>query len=112
MKGIMRINVITQSLQAEFRKAENAKKIDKTAIPGKTAHVDRSDISAGAQRLGATKASIEVVSASLSLHDDIRSEKISEVQEKIKTGYYNSPEFLDKLAVKLLAEFGINAPSQ
>ncbi|MBN1308404.1 MAG: hypothetical protein JXA18_10835 [Chitinispirillaceae bacterium] len=107
----MRINVITQSLQAEFRKAENAKKVDKSGTTGRTAPIDRSDFSAGAQRLSTTKASIEAVSASVSLQDDIRTEKISEVQEKLKTGYYDSPEFLDKLAVKLLAEFGIQDPS-
>ncbi|MBN1576199.1 MAG: flagellar biosynthesis anti-sigma factor FlgM [Chitinispirillaceae bacterium] len=108
----MRINAVTQSLQAEFRKVENAKKVDKSAITGKTIPIDRSDISAGAQRLSATKASIEVISASFSQQDDIRTEKISEVQEKIKNGYYDSPEFLDKLAIKLLAEFGIKAPPQ
>ena len=106
----MRINTIMQSLQAELRKVENAKKEDKTVNQGKNIPHDRSDISAGAQRLSTTKASIDAISASISQQDDIRVEKISEVMEKIKNGYYNSPDFIDMLAVKLLAEFGIKAP--
>ena len=103
----MRINAITQPLQSELRKVENAKKNDKMPSTGKTVPVDRSENSAGAQRLSSTKASIDVIASALATQGDVRIEKISEVQEKIKNGYYDSPEFLDKLAVKLLAEFGI-----
>ena len=53
---------------------------------------------------------MDVISASLATQNDIRPEKIQEVQEKIKNGYYNSPEFIDQLATKLLSEFGIKAP--
>lgn len=106
----MRINFVTQSLQAEFRKVENAKKADKTTVSGKSIPLDRPDISEGAQRLSTTKASIDAISASISQQDEIRVEKISEVIEKIKNGYYDTPDFIDKLAVKLLAEFGIKAP--
>jgi len=105
----MRTNAITQSVQAELRKVENAKKTDKAAISVKATPIDRSDISADAQRLSMTKASIDVISATISQQNDIRPEKISEIKEKIKKGYYNSPEFIDKLAVKLLSEFGIQA---
>ena len=106
----MRINAITQPLQSELRRVENAKKADKSTPMGKNAPVDRSEISAGAQRLSSTKASIEVIASSIASQEEIRTEKISEVQKKIKDGYYDSPEFIDKLAVKLLAEFGIKEP--
>ena len=106
----MRIHAVSQSLQSEFRKVENAKKADeKSLASAKTVPVDKSDISVGAHRLSTTKASIETISASISAQDDVRTEKISEVQEKIKKGFYNSPEFIDKLADKLLSEFGIKA---
>lgn len=106
----MRINAITQSIQSELRKVESAKKTEKSQHSAKTLPVDKSDISVGAQRLSTTKASIETISASISAQDDVRTDKISEVQEKIKNGFYNSPEFIDKLADKLLSEFGIKAP--
>lgn len=106
----MRINAVTQSLQAELRRLETAKKIDKNLSAGKSVPIDRSEISAGAQKLSTTQASIVAIAASISQQDDIRIEKISEVVEKIKNGYYDSPDFIDKLAVKLLAEFGIKNP--
>ena len=108
----MRIEAITQSLQTELRKVESAKKAEKTTNSAKAQPVDQSEFSAGAQRLSSTKASMEVIAATLSSQEDIRPEKILEVQEKIKNGYYNSPEFIDQLAVKLLAEFGIKEPPQ
>ena len=106
----MRINAVTQSIQTELRKVDSAKKTDKKDISAKVRPADRSDISAGGQQLSSTKASMDVISASLAAQDDIRPEKIQEVQEKIKNGYYNSPEFIDRLATKLLSEFGIKAP--
>ena len=105
----MRINAVSQQLQSEFRKVESAKKTDKSHVSTKSLPVDKSDISVGAQRLSTTKASIETIAATISAQDDVRIDKISEVQEKIKNGFYNSPEFIDKLADKLLSEFGIKA---
>ena len=108
--GLMRINAVTQSIQSELRKVDSAKKADKNHASAKTRPTDRSDISDGAQRLSSTKAAMDVISASLETQSDIRPDKIQEVQEKIKNGYYNSPEFIDQLATKLLSEFGIKAP--
>ena len=103
----MRINAITQSIQSELRKVENAKKAEKNHNFSKAVPVDHSEFSDNAKRLSTTKASIDTISATLSSQSDIRTDKISEVQEKIKNGYYNSPEFIDQLAEKLLSEFGI-----
>ena len=103
----MRINAVTQSIQTELRKVDSAKKAEKNQSSAKTRPSDRSEISDGAQRLSTTKASMDVIGASLAAQDDIRPEKIQEVQEKIRNGFYNSPEFIDRLATKLLAEFGI-----
>jgi anti-sigma28 factor (negative regulator of flagellin synthesis) len=103
----MRINAITQPLQSELRKVENAKKTEKASAAGKNVPVDRSEISAGAHKLSSTKASIDAITTTLQTQADVRTEKIDEVQQKIKNGYYDTPEFIDKLATKLLAEFGI-----
>lgn len=107
----MRISALTHSIQTEFRKIDAAKKNDKVQNSSKAAITDLSHISADGQRLSSAKSSIDAIASSLAVQDEIRSEKISEVQEKIKNGYYNSPEFIDKLADKLLAEFGMKPPA-
>ena len=102
----MQINAVTQPLSTELRKVENSKKAEKetkTRAPG----VDRSDISADAQRLSATKAQFNTIQASVSAQADVRTDKVAEVKQKIDSGYYNSDEFIDKLADKLLSEFGM-----
>jgi anti-sigma28 factor (negative regulator of flagellin synthesis) len=43
----------------------------------------------------------------MSAQPEIRSEKIDEVKRKIESGYYDSEEFIDKLADKLLKDFGV-----
>ncbi|MCU0608652.1 MAG: flagellar biosynthesis anti-sigma factor FlgM [Chitinispirillaceae bacterium] len=108
----MRINTITEPLSAALRKIDGAKKTEKET---KTTRVqqaaDRSEISPSAQRLSETKAQFETISASLATQPDIRTEKVAEVKEKIQQGYYNSEEFIDKLASKLLvSEFGLKPP--
>jgi anti-sigma28 factor (negative regulator of flagellin synthesis) len=57
--------------------------------------------------LNDTKAQIDIVNLKIASEPDIRPEKIAEVQEKIQNGFYNSDDFVDKLATKLLDEFGI-----
>jgi anti-sigma28 factor (negative regulator of flagellin synthesis) len=108
----MRINALTQTIHSELRKVENARKTEKASNSAHKVPTDHSEISSGAQKLHLTKASIDIISSTLEAQSDIRTEKISEVQEKIKNGYYNSPEFIDRLAEQLLAEFGIKAPPQ
>ena len=38
---------------------------------------------------------------------EIRMDKVQEVREKIKSGYYNSSDFADKLAEKMIKDFNI-----
>ncbi len=101
----MRINAITQPYNAELRKIEASRKLEKESKSSKLS--DRSDISSDAQSLNETKAQSDAIATSLSSLPDIRNDKIAEVIFKIESGYYNSDEFLDKLAEKLLNEFGM-----
>jgi flagellar biosynthesis anti-sigma factor FlgM len=103
----MRINAITQPLSAELRKIESARKTEKDSRSAKVTTADRSEFSANAQRLSETKAQFETIAASVAAQPDVRPEKVAEVRNKIEQGYYNSDEFIDKLADKLLAEFGM-----
>lgn len=106
----MRINAITQPLSAELRKVENAKKAEKDSKSSRTIAADRSEFSANATRLSETKAQFETIAASVAAQPDVRTERIAEVKQKIENGFYNSSEFIDKLADKLLVEFGMKSP--
>jgi flagellar biosynthesis anti-sigma factor FlgM len=107
----MRINAITQPLTTELRKVESAKKVDRDSKSSKSFGIDRSEFSANATRLSETNAQFETIAASVSAQPDIRPERVAEVKQKIENGYYNSSEFIDKLADKLLTEFGLK-PSE
>jgi flagellar biosynthesis anti-sigma factor FlgM len=103
----MRIAYVTQPFSAELRKTDSARKTEKEVKNTRVTPSDKSEISKGAQRLSATKAEFQTIAASIDAQSDIRTEKIAEVKQKIESGYYNSEEFIDKLADKLLAEFGL-----
>lgn len=105
----MRINAITQPLSAELRKVESAKKAEKDSRSSRVA-ADQSEFSANATRLSETKAQFETIAASVAAQPDVRPERVAEVKQKIEQGYYNSSEFIDKLADKLLVEFGLKRP--
>ena len=104
----MRINAITQPITSELRKIESARKTERGSKVGKTSTGDRPIISSNAQKLSETQAQFETIASSLNAQPEIRTEKIDEVKRKIERGYYNSKEFIDKLAEKLMSEFGIN----
>jgi flagellar biosynthesis anti-sigma factor FlgM len=106
----MRIDAIIQPINAELRKVDSAKKTDKDART-KAPTTDKSDISADAQKLSATNGQFASISASVAAQPDVRTDKVAEVKGKIQSGYYNSDEFIDKLADKLLNEFGITSSS-
>ncbi|HEX3018664.1 MAG TPA: flagellar biosynthesis anti-sigma factor FlgM [Chitinispirillaceae bacterium] len=101
----MRINAVTQPFNAELRKIENSRKAEKESKNNKLS--DRSDISSSAQSLSETKSQHDAIAASITSLPEIRNDKISEVRSRIENGYYSSEEFLDKLAEKLLNEFGL-----
>jgi flagellar biosynthesis anti-sigma factor FlgM len=106
----MRIAAITELLNTENKKIDSAKKTD-GANKSKTVPADKTEFSSGAQRLNGTKAEIEIVNTKLASEPDIRPDKIAEVKEKIQNGFYNSDDFTDKLATKLLDDFGIKQAS-
>lgn len=104
----MRIDPISSKIASEIKKVEKAKKVDithKTKAPLKP---DTTSFSSKAQRLSNTKANVEIISAQMANEPEIRKDKVEEVRSKINQGYYNSPEFVDKLAEKLLTFFGVS----
>lgn len=104
----MRIDPINSKIASEIKKIEKAKKFDKTHKTKAPLKHDTTTFSPRAQRLSETKASSDIVSAQLAGEPEIRKDKVEEARNKINQGYYNSPEFVDKLAEKLLSFFGIS----
>jgi negative regulator of flagellin synthesis FlgM len=103
----MRINAVTQPITSELQKIESVRKSERESKVSKTLPSDRSVISSDAQKLSETKAQFETIASSVAAQPDVRAEKVDEVRKKIESGYYNSDEFIDKLADKLLKEFGV-----
>jgi flagellar biosynthesis anti-sigma factor FlgM len=101
----MRISEMGQLFNPEIKKVDSAKKTE-SAKPKAGSSADRTDLSSSGQRLSETNAQVNVIASQLSSQPDIRPEKVAEVKQKINDGYYNTPEFVDKLAGKLAQEFG------
>lgn len=104
----MRITPISSKIAAELKKVEKAKKVDTTNKIKATLKPDTLKFSPDAKRLSETSAGVDIVSAQMAGEPEIRTEKVEEVRKKIDNGFYNSPEFIDKLAEKLLSFFGIS----
>ena len=108
----MRLLPITNQITSEIKKVEHAKKVDSVQKTRGLRTTDKSEFSANAQRLSETKANADIVNAQLVNAPDIREDKVAEVKEKIESGYYDSPEFLDKLTDKLMTDFGLTGVTQ
>lgn len=101
----MRIGSIAHNLNVE-----NIKKVDqerKQAEKSSKTGRDASVISNDARRLSETSADANTVRATSDLQPEIRPEKVQEVREKIKNGFYDSEQFIDQLAEKIMKDFGI-----
>lgn len=101
----MRISAIRELLNPEFKKVDNAKKTE-PAKPKAGSSPDRTDLSSNGQRLSETRAQVDIIASQFNTQPEIRPEKVAEAKQKISEGYYNTPEFVDKLADKLAQEFG------
>ncbi len=56
----------------------------------------------------ASKAQAATVAAHAQAAPEVRESRVAEVRERLKNGYYDSEEFKDKLADRLMKDFGFN----
>lgn len=99
----MKIERIQQVYGADLQKVAGSGK-----PPEKTEKTTKSDsvvVSKKAKEL-ASSAAASSVSAHVKALPDVRADKVQEAKEKIASGYFNSPEFEDKLADRLMKEMG------
>ena len=99
----MKIERISQIFGLDLQKVSgNGKGPDKSDKSGKS---DSVSLSKKAKDL-ASSASAEAVARHLDSLPDVRADKVQEAKEKIASGYFNSPDFEEKLADRLMKEFG------
>lgn len=98
----MKIDRISQIFGMDLQKVSGAGKgPEKTEKPSKG---DSVSLSKKAKELSSS--SNETIARIVDAHPDVRADKVQEAKEKIASGYFNSPDFEDKLADRLMKEFG------
>jgi flagellar biosynthesis anti-sigma factor FlgM len=105
----MRLESINNMASAEFRKVNTSSTKKKTDALEKNERVTRSDstsLSSNIERANSAEASARMISARINAEPDIREEKVAEVRSRIESGYYDSSKFAEKLADKLIENFG------
>ena len=100
----MKIDRISQMFGVDLQKTgggnRSAEKSEKT---GKS---DSVSLSKKSKDLQASSGDEVTVLSHLENLPEVRTEKVTEAKEKIATGYFDSPEFMDRLASRLMKEFG------
>ncbi|MFC1584479.1 flagellar biosynthesis anti-sigma factor FlgM [Fibrobacterota bacterium] len=104
----MKINHIAQVYGVEVQKAAgNRKAVSK---PEKLKKDDSVTLSKEGTNLNKTASSVEATSKRIEGLPEIRWDRVNTVKERIKGGYYNSSEFREQLAERLIKDFGLEAP--
>ena len=106
----MRItDVFAQTGQIDaLKKASGAKPVQKSESAQK-AKSDSVTISSQAKNLSETDTQVKTAKARINATPDVRQDRIDAVREKIANGFYDSDEFKEKLADRLMNEFGLNS---
>ena len=100
----MRISHIQQAYGAEIQKAAgNNRNVSKSE---KTDRSDSVSLSKKARELSNSSAEVQSTAQRIEGLPDVRVDKINEVKEKLANGYYDTSEFVDKLADRLMKDFG------
>ena len=103
----MRINSVASHLNVENIKKLESERKSVSSTSKSTRAKDASTFSSEAKRLQETASEANTVQAQVQMQPEIRTDRIEEVKQRIKSGYYNSDVFIDKLAEKIMKDFGI-----
>ena len=103
----MKISQIAQSYGVELHKAAGNKAVTK---PEKARKADSVSVSKEGKVLNNSAASVDTTSKRIQGLPEIRQNRVDEVKERIRNGFYNTSEFRQELADKLIKDFGLEAP--
>ena len=99
----MKIDKISQIFGMDLQKVSGSGKApEKTEKPAKA---DSVSLSKKAKEL--SNSSTGSIARHVDALPDIRADKVQEAKEKIASGYFNTPEFDEELATRLMKEFGL-----
>ncbi|MFP4520795.1 MAG: flagellar biosynthesis anti-sigma factor FlgM [Fibrobacterota bacterium] len=101
----MRIEGFSQPLSISLNKKIQAEK--KAEKPVSSFKSDSAQLSESGKSSSSAKSDISAARMKIVNTDEIRSDRIEDVKNKIENGFYNSAAFADKLADKLLSETDI-----
>lgn len=100
----MRIDHVSQPFKAEIAKQVDS--VQKKVRPNKVKEGDKAEFSSDGKLLNDTLSSLQSTRSYVEKAPEVRVNRVAEVKEKIKQGYYDSPEFADQLAEKLIKDAG------
>ena len=98
----MKIDRISQIFGMDLQKVSGSGKGSEK--PEKTAKSDSVSLSKKAKELSSS--STESIARHVDALPDIRADKVQDAKEKIASGYFNTPQFDEELASRLMKEFG------
>lgn len=99
----MKIDRISQIFGMDLQKVSGSGKGPKETE--KPVKADSVSLSKKAKELSSSSET-EAISRHVDALPDVRAEKVQQAKEKIASGYFNSPEFEDKLADRLMKDLG------
>ena len=98
----MKIDRISQIFGMDLQKVSGSGKgPEKTEKPSRA---DSVSLSKKAKELSSS--STETLSKVIDAQPDVRADKVQSAKEKIASGYFNTPEFDEELATRLMKDFG------
>ena len=101
----MQLGVLQSVITSDYRKYDGSvSKREGTKSDAVAKKSDKASLSSEARSVGALSADIRVLSARVAAEPDIRVDKVEQVREKIENGFYNSEEFAEQLAERLIKD--------
>jgi anti-sigma28 factor (negative regulator of flagellin synthesis) len=101
----MKISQISQMYGVELHKAAGNKKVDSKTDKPKAA--DSVNVSKTGEALNSAAASSDTAAKRVEALPEVRWDKVNSVKERVESGFYNTQEFREDLADKLIQDFGI-----
>lgn len=102
----MRLDNLNNIVSSEFRKLEKSDQRSKDA-PADRLSVLKKDSATISKKAETLPPEAKSLGARVAVEPDVRTTRIEDVEERIKSGYYDSSDFTEKLAEQLIKDFGL-----
>ncbi|ERP31085.1 flagellar biosynthesis anti-sigma factor FlgM [Chitinivibrio alkaliphilus] len=103
----MRLESINNMMGAEFRKIDRTNRKNRDTASKETKAPQKDSATFSGTKTPA-QGQAKQLAARVSIEPEVRQDRIQDVQNKIEKGYYNTSEFADKLADRLIKDLGFD----